>query len=83
MPSAKVKTLGKTDTWPKSVYSGTKMASLPSVCAVTLDKEGMSAECQRLNTRRRDQKLGLEWPVFAKSVWGVTLDKHGLFAECL
>ena len=42
------------------------MASLPSVCAVTLGKEGMFAECQRLDTRQRDQKLGLEWPVFAE-----------------
>ena len=32
-------TLGKEDMWPKSVHYETKMASLPSVCAVTLDKE--------------------------------------------
>ena len=39
LPSARVKTLGKEDTWPKYVHSETKMASLPSVCVVTLDKE--------------------------------------------
>ena len=66
LPSAMKNTLGKTDMWQKSVHSRTKMAYLPSVCAVTLDKEGMFAECQRLDTRRRDQKLGLEWPVFAE-----------------
>ena len=59
-------TLGKADTWQKSMHSEAKMASLPSVCAVTLDKEDMFAECQRLDTRRRNQKLGLEWPVFAE-----------------
>ena len=39
LPSARLKTLGKVYTWQNSVHSGTKMASLPSVCAVTLDKE--------------------------------------------
>ena len=42
LPSARVKTLGKEDTWSKSVYSRTKMVSLPSVCAVTLGKETKS-----------------------------------------
>ena len=49
--SAMKNTLGNVDTWQKSVYSGAKMASLSSVCAVTLSKEGMFAECQRLDTR--------------------------------
>ena len=31
LPSARVKTLGKVDTWQNSVYSKTKMASLTSV----------------------------------------------------
>ena len=39
LPSARVKTLGKVYTWQNSVHSGTKMASLPSVCAMTLGKE--------------------------------------------
>ena len=59
LPSAMKNTLGNADTWQKYVHSGAKMASLPSVRAVTFGKEGMFAECQRLDTRRRDQKLGL------------------------
>ena len=39
LPSARVKTLGKVYIWQNSMHSGTKMASLSSVCAVTLDKE--------------------------------------------
>ena len=39
LPSVRVKTLDKEDTWPKSVHSETKMAFLTSVCAVTLGKE--------------------------------------------
>ena len=39
LPSAMKNTLGKTDMWQKSVHSRTKMASLPSVYAVTLDKD--------------------------------------------
>ena len=66
MLSVRVKTLGKVYTWQNSVHSGTKIASLPSVCAMTLGKEGMFVECQCLDTRQRDQKLGLEWPVFAE-----------------
>ena len=66
LPSAMKNTLGKADTWQKSIHSGAKMASLPSVRAVTLGKEGMFAECQSLDTRQRDQKLGLEWPVFVE-----------------
>ena len=64
--SAMKDTLSKADTWQKSVHSGAKMASLSSVCAMTLDKEGMFVECQCLDNRQRDQKLGLEWPVFAQ-----------------
>ena len=37
--SARVKTLGKVDTWQNFVHSRTKMASLSSVCAMTLGKE--------------------------------------------
>ena len=37
--SARVKTLGKVDMWQNYVHSGTKIASLPSVCAMTLGKE--------------------------------------------
>ena len=48
------------------MHSGAKIASLPSVCAMTLGKEGMFVECQCLDTRQRDQKLGLECPVFAE-----------------
>ena len=66
LPSAMKNTLGKADTWQNSMHSGAKMASLPSVGAVTLGKEGMFVECQCLDTRQRDQKLGLEWPVFAE-----------------
>ena len=39
LPSAKVKTLGKADTWQISVHSRTKMTSMPSVYAATLDKD--------------------------------------------
>ena len=39
LPSARVKTLGKVDTWQNFVHFGTKMTSLPSVCAMTLGKE--------------------------------------------
>ena len=39
LPSAMKIHSAKRDTWQKSVHSGTKMASLPSVCTVTLDKE--------------------------------------------
>ena len=63
LPSAMKNTLGKADTWQNFVHSRAKMTSLPSVW---LGKEGMFAECQRLDTRRRDQKLGLEWLVFAE-----------------
>jgi len=60
LPSVMKNTLGKADTWQKSVHSGAKMASLPSVCIVTLGKEGIFAECQHLDTQQRDQNLGLE-----------------------
>ena len=66
LPSAMKNTLDKAEMWQKSMYAGAKMASLPSVCAVTLGKEGMFTECQRLDTRQRDQKLGLEWLIFAE-----------------
>ena len=36
LPSAMKNTLGKANTWQKSVHSGAKMAYLPSACAVTL-----------------------------------------------
>ena len=39
LASARVKTLGKVYTWQNSVHFGTKMASLPNVCAMTLGKE--------------------------------------------
>ena len=39
LPSARVKTLGKVYTWQNVVRSGIKMASLPSVCAMTFGKE--------------------------------------------
>ena len=39
LTSAMKNTLGKADMWQKYVYSGAKMTSLPSVCAVTLGKE--------------------------------------------
>ena len=39
LPSAMKNTLGKSDTWQKYVHPRTKMASLPSVCAMTLGKE--------------------------------------------
>jgi len=39
LPSAIKNTLGKVDTRQKSVHSETKMASLPSVGAVTLGKD--------------------------------------------
>ena len=39
LASARVKTLGKVYTWQNSVHFGTKMASLPSVCAMKLGKE--------------------------------------------
>ena len=39
LPSTMKNTLGKAFTWQKSLHSGTKMASLPSVCARTLGKE--------------------------------------------
>ena len=58
--SARVKTLGKVYTWQNSVHSGTKMASLPSVCAMTLGKQAKIL-CI----------LGLKWllcRVFAKCV---------------
>ena len=44
LPSAMKIHSAKRDTWQKSMLSGTKMASLPSVCAVTLGKEWMFAE---------------------------------------
>ena len=37
--SAMENTPSKANTWQKSVHSGTKMASLLSVCVVTLGKE--------------------------------------------
>ena len=39
LSSARVKTLGKVDTWQNSVHSRSKMASLLSVCDMTLGKE--------------------------------------------
>ena len=42
LPSAMKNTLDKADSWQKSVHSGAKMASLPSICAVTLGKETKS-----------------------------------------
>ena len=62
LSSAEVKTLGKEDTWPKSVHSGTKMASLSSVYTVTLSKAPtfvrsgpVFAECPVFDTRQRWQ----------------------------
>ena len=67
LSSAMKNTLGKVDTWQNSVHSGTKMPSLPSVCAMTLGKEAkilcilglkwllcrVFAECLVFNTRQR------------------------------
>ena len=39
LSSAIKNTLSKVDTWQNSMHFGTKMAFLPSVCAMTLDKE--------------------------------------------
>ena len=54
--------LTKRDTWQKSVLSRTKMASLPSVCAMTLSKEAkilcheeVFAECLDWDTRQRSK----------------------------
>ena len=69
LPSAMKNTLVKSDTWQKYVHSGTKIAFLLSVYAVTLDKEanicmllascptlgkeGRFAECPVFDTRQR------------------------------
>ena len=62
LSSARVKTLSKENTWPKSVHSGTKMASLSSVYTVTLSKAPtfvrsgpVFAECPVFDTRQRIQ----------------------------
>ena len=62
LPSVRVKTLGKVYTWQNSVHSGTKIASLPSVCAMTLGKEAkilcheeVFAECLDWDTRQRSK----------------------------
>ena len=68
LPSAKVKTLGKKDTWPKSVHFGLIFAECPGfdtrqsnhVCRVLVPghsaNQGIFAECQCLDTwqTRRD-----------------------------
>ena len=71
----------KRDTWQKSVHSGTKMASLPSVCAVTLGKEANICAFwvslyRVLGIWHSAKKEGLP------SVPEMTLGKEGSFAEC-
>ena len=81
LPSARVKTLGKANTWQISMHSGTKMASLSSVCAVTLGKEAnictfWSNLCRVSSIWHSTKKAGL------LSVRDLTLGKEGRFAEC-
>ena len=85
MPSAKVKTLDKEDTWPKSVHFGPVFAECPdltlgkaamfvSVRDLTLDKSAKFAECPCLDTRQT-------W-AYLQSVRAWAIGKHGCFAEC-
>ena len=93
LSSARVKTLSKENTWPKSVHSGTKMASMPSVCAVTLRKEAnictFWSSLYRVSSiwhstkmtglpSARDLTLGKP----ARFVRELTLGKGDRFAEC-
>ena len=81
LPSARVKTLDKVYTWQNSVHSGTKMTSLPSVYAMTLDKEAkilciLGCVCRVPGIRHSAKDEGLS------SAWNVTHSKGGSFAEC-
>ena len=74
--SVRVKTLGKVYTWQNSVHSGTKIASLPSVCAMTLGKETkilciLGHVCRVPGIRHSAKDEGLP------SAWNVTHDKGG------
>ena len=66
----------KRDTWQKSMHSGTKMASLSSVCAMTLSKEAnictlWASVCRVSIIWHSTNKAGL------LSVRYLTLDKEG------
>ena len=81
LPSAMKNTLGKADTWQISVYSGTKMASLPNVCAVTLGKKAnictfWASLCRVSSIWHSAKKTCLP------SARNLTLGKEGRFAEC-
>ena len=82
LPSTRVKTLGKVYTWQNSVHSGTKIASLPSVCAMTLGKEAkilciLGRVCRVPAIRHSAKDEGL------LSFWNLTHGKGRIFAECL
>ena len=82
LSSARVKTLGKVDTWQNSVHSGTKMPSLPSVCAMTLGKEAkilciLGRVCRVPGMRHSTKDEGLP------SACNLTNGKGRCFAECL
>ena len=95
LPSASCKPLGKVDTWQNSVHPGTKMASLPSVCPMTLGKEakfygfwnGLCRVPILWHTAKRSHFA--ECPLFdmAKrpalpSIHTLTHGKKASFAEC-
>ena len=82
LPSARVKIFGKVYMWQNSVHSGTKMASLPSVCAMTLGKDAkilciLGRVCGVPSIRHSAKDEGLP------SASNVTHGKGGSFAECL
>ena len=81
LPSARVKTLGKANTWQISVHSETKMTSLPSVYAVTLGKEAnictfWASLCRVSSIWHSTKKTGLP------SAPDLTLGKEGMVTEC-
>ena len=67
LPSDMQNTLGKADTWPKSVHSRTKIA--------------IFAEYLRCDTQQRSQNLYIMGQSLG-SVRDVTLSKEAMFAEC-
>ena len=82
LSSARVKTLGKVDTWQNYVHSGTKMTSLSSVYAMTLGKEAKIL-CILGRVCRVPELWHTAKVEALPSAWNMTHGKGRIFAECL